>query len=254
LSSPYRDFPYPLNVFIYVITNEEGEARDLHYGLFERPDESILRAQQRSTDLVLARIPQPPLRVLDVGIGFGRTLAALARLGYDAEGITPDEHQAAAARSRFGPGLHATVTAFETFTSRDPYDLLLFQESSQYIDSAALFENASRLLGPGGTLLALDEFSMRPVDRPGALHRYDQFLEAAAGRGFVLEEEVDLSSRAAPTVDYFLTRLPRHRAGLVSELGLAPEQLDALLESGRAYRDLYASGDYGYRLLRFRAP
>lgn len=238
---------------MHVISREEGEARDLHYGLFERPGESILAAQQRSTDLVLAHFPGPPIRVLDVGMGLGRTVATLTRLGHDAEGITPDEHQVTLARSRFGPDLHATVAAFETFTSEDPYDLLLFQESSQYIDSSALFEKARKLLRPGRTVLVLDEFSMRPVDRPGALHRYDDFLEAAANAGFALEEGLDLSRQAAPTVDYFLARLPRHRAGLIAELGLSDDQLDSLLESGHAYRHLYATGDYAYRLLQLRA-
>lgn len=254
MTSPYRDVPYPLNVFMHVISREEGEARDLHYGLFERPKDSILEAQQRSTDLVLSRLPPPPARILDVGMGLGRTLATLSRLGYEAEGITPDEQQVALARSRFGSGLRARVAAFETFAEERRYDLLLFQESSQYIESAALFANARRLLEPGGTLLALDEFSMGPIDRTGALHRYDEFLEAGERTGFTLEEEVDLSARAAPTVDWFLARLPHHRAGLISDLGLSGEQLDALLESGRGYRDLYRTGDYEYRLLRFRAP
>jgi SAM-dependent methyltransferase len=249
-----RDFPYPLNVFMHVITQEEGEARDLHYGLFENPGESILTAQQRSTDLVLSRLPSPPARVLDVGMGLGRTLATLGCLGYDAEGITPDEHQVALAMSRFGQDLRARVAAFESFTSPDPYDALLFQESSQYIDSNRLFDQALALVAPIGTLLVLDEFSMRPVDRPGALHRYDGFLAAGERTGFTLEEELDLSTQAAPTVDWFLARLPRHRSGLIGELALRPEQLDALQESGRSYRDLYRTRDYGYRLLRFRAP
>lgn len=87
-----------------------------------------------------------------------------------------------------------------------------------------------------------------------ALHRLDRFLDAAEREGFRREEEIDLSRAAAPTVDYFLERLPRHRASLAAELDLAEAQIDALIESGKAYRDLYASGAYGYRLLRFRAP
>jgi hypothetical protein len=31
-------------------------------------------------------------------------------------------------------------------------------------------------------------------------------------------------------------------------------EIDGLLESGAAYRELYRSGAYGYRLLRFRGP
>src|SRR4051812_17622954 len=99
---PYRDFYYPLNVFMHVLTKEEGRVDDLHYGLFESPDESIGAAQARSTELLLSRLPPPPARILEVGIGLGTTLDRLVRLGYDALGITPDAQQIAIARARFG--------------------------------------------------------------------------------------------------------------------------------------------------------
>ena len=31
----YRDFYYPLNVFMHILTHEEGAVRYLHYGLFD---------------------------------------------------------------------------------------------------------------------------------------------------------------------------------------------------------------------------
>src|SRR5437667_8962894 len=105
----YRDFIYPLNVFMHILTHEEGEVRYLHYGLFQRADEPIAAAQERSTELLFSRLPPPPARLLDVGVGLGTTLERLTRLGYDAEGITPDEKQAALARGR------VTVASFETF-------------------------------------------------------------------------------------------------------------------------------------------
>src|SRR6202022_2049667 len=88
---PYRDFYYPLNVFMHILMLEEGDVRYLHYGLFERGEDSIGVAQERSTDLLLAQLPPPPARILDVGAGLGTTLERLGQLGYDAEGITPDE-------------------------------------------------------------------------------------------------------------------------------------------------------------------
>jgi cyclopropane fatty-acyl-phospholipid synthase-like methyltransferase len=254
MTFPYRDFPYPLSVFMHILTREEGKVTDLHYGLFEREGDSIATAQERSTALLAERLPPPPASLLEVGIGLGSTLARLARLGYDAEGIAPDERQVAIARSRFGAGLRAHVAALEDFETERTYDVIVFQESSQYIDSATLFRKARRLAVPGGRVVVLDEFALRPVDRPGALHRLDRFLDAAAAEGFQREEEIDLSRAAAPTVDYFLERFPRHRDRLMAELDLAAARIDALIESGNAYRELYASGAYGYRLLRFRAP
>jgi cyclopropane fatty-acyl-phospholipid synthase-like methyltransferase len=250
---PYRDFPFPLNVFLRVLTLEEGTADSMHYGLFERGDESISTAQERSTVLLLERLPRPPCRLLDVGIGLGTTFARLASLGYDVEGLTPDDRQLGVARARFGENPHLHAISFEAFETASRYDAIVFQESSQYIDSEQLFRKARRLAAPGALALVLDEFSIRPVERPDALHRLDHFLACAESHGFRLEEEVDLSRQAAPTIDYFLERIPRHRGVLVADLGVSPEQLNTLIESGAGYSDLYRSGAYGYRLLCLRA-
>ena len=236
---PYRDFTYPLNVFMHILTHEERAVRYLHYGLFARPDEPIDDAQERSTELLLSRLPPPPARLLDVGVGLGTTLARLTSLGYDAEGITPDAKQAALVSGR------VTVAAFETFDAA-PFDVLLFQESSQYIDSDALFAKA-RTLAP--RVLVLDEFATRPLDEPGALRTRDGFLRAAEANGFRVAEEMDLSAQAAPTIAYFQERIPRYREAIIADLGLNEQQIDDLLVSGERYGNRYRSGDYVYRLL-----
>jgi SAM-dependent methyltransferase len=252
VSAPEGDFPYPLNVLRRVLALEGVATDALHYALFDRADEPFADAQGRSTAMLLERIPPPPRRVLEVGIGLGATLDRLRRLGYEAVGITPDAAQARIARERFADDLPVRISPLEAFEDDRPYDVLIFQESSQYIESTALWDRARRLASPGAVVIVLDEFALLPVDRPDALHRLDGFRSAARANGFALEEEVDLSRRAAPTVDWFLRRLPAHRDLIARELGVERERFDALLESGAAYRDLYRSGRYGYRLLRFR--
>ncbi len=244
---PYRQFQYPLNVFMHVLTSEEGSVPYLHYGLFEREGESIASAQERSTQLLLQRLPPPPARVLDVGIGVGTTLARLTREGYDAVGITPDENQAAMARAKYGAEVNVVRVGFESLFPR-PFDIVVFQESSQYIKSETLFAKAREVTND---VLVLDEFSTGPG---GTLHRLEEFLGVAAGFKFKITEDVDLSRQAAPTIDYFLERLPRHRAAIERDLGLDASQVDELIESGRSYRRLYERGVYVYRLLRFQRP
>jgi cyclopropane fatty-acyl-phospholipid synthase-like methyltransferase len=250
----YRDFPFPLNVLLNVLTREEGRAENMHYGLFEAAGDSIGAAQERSTALLLSRLPPPPGRLLEVGIGLGTTLARLASLGYEAEGITPDSIQAEAARERFGDRILVHTTPLEAFEARGTFDIVVFQESSQYIDCETLFQRVRGLSSPGATVVVLDEFALAEIDRPQSLPRLDRFLAAAVRAGFLLQEELDLTGPAAPTVDYFLERIPRHRAAIESELAVTAAELDSLLESGAAYRNLYRTGAYGYRLLRFRGP
>jgi hypothetical protein len=242
----YRDFYYPLNVFMHILTHEEGGVDSLHYGLFEREDEPIAAAQERSTRMLLERLPPPPARLLEVGIGLGTTLSRLMALGYEVVGITPDEKQVAAARARY-PDAQIECSAFETF-SGGRFDLIFFQESSQYIQSSALFAKAAELTD---RVLVLDEFALQPVERADALHPLQGFIEAAALHGFRKTEEVDLSRAAEPTVGYFIQRIPRYKEPLLRDLGLTAEQVDELVTSGESYRDLYRRGVYGYRLLQF---
>jgi SAM-dependent methyltransferase len=248
----YRDFYYPLNVFMHILTAEEGAVSYLHYGLFERDDEPIARAQERSTELLFSRLPAPPARLLDVGSGLGTTLRKLAARGYRATGITPDAKQIAL----IGDGVDVRCVAFEDMPeaeseelgASEAFDAIIFQESSQYIDSERLFAKARALTRH---VVVLDEFTIQPA-ADATLHALDRFLAAAAQNGFEKVEDLDVSDKAAPTIDYFTTRLPRFREALIADLGLSNEQVDALIDSGARYRDFYRRGIYGYRLLQFR--
>lgn len=250
MSLPYAAFYYPLNVFMHILTQEEGSVTYLHYALFADEGESIGAAQEHSTELLLERLPPVPASLLEVGIGLATTLDRLTGMGYDAEGITPDEKQIAWVRTRHGDRLRVHCTPFETFDPGRTYDVVVFQESSQYIDSQALFARAKALTR---RLIILDEFALRPLDAPG-LHSRSGFLEAAAGHGFAVAEELDLSARAARTIPYFLERIPRYRKRLIADLGLTPEQVDDLTVSGESYAGRYTDGTYGYRLLDLRRP
>jgi len=238
----YRDFYYPLNVLLHVLTLEEGDVRHLHYGLFERPDEPIGAAQDRASARILGHLPSPPARILDVGSGLGANLSRLVKMGYEATGITPDANQIAVIRARHGE-LPLHCRRFEDVN--ETFDVALFHESSQYIDSETLFSKAEEV---APVLLILDEFAMKPVE---GLHRYDDFLAAASRHQFGATLNEDVSDMAAPTIDYFNARLPRFRQRLIDDLGVTSVQIDDLIASGERYRDRYRNGDYGYRFLRF---
>jgi len=246
MTLPYRDFYYPLNVFMHILTMEEGRVAALHYGFFDDPKEPIAVAQRRSTELLLSRLPKPPASLLEVGIGLGDTLAELTRLGYDATGITPDDKQIAVARERHGDAVRITHAPLETFDTTQQLDVVVFQESSQYIDSNTLWRRTQELARH--RVVVLDEFS---IGEGGTLHSLAHFLDEATLHGFRKTEEMDLSNKAAPSIDYFRTRLPRYREALIRDLGLTDQQVDELIEGGVNYRAQYDRGVYGYRLLVF---
>ena len=234
---------------MHILSHEEGAVRHLHYGLFESEEESLLDAQERSTQMLLERLPPPPARLLDVGCGLGTTLARLIELGYQAEGITPDAAQIAMIHDRHGEQLLVERARFESFAPGHPFDAILFQESAQYIDSTALFEKAAELTKH---VVVLDEFLLQSLDAASALPQWDHFVEAAEANGFTLAEDLDVSSMAIPTMEYFRTRIPIYRNRLMGDLGLAESEIDGLIESGAAYRDRYARRIYGYKVAQFR--
>lgn len=256
MSIAHATLSFPLNVYAHCLFLADGRADYLHYGLFENPDETAQVTQQRSTELVLSRLPAPPARVLEIGPGLGTTAAKLTSLGYDVTAITPDAAQVEIARQR-APAADFHVQAFEQFSviEGDPgFDVILLQESSQYLDTLFLFQRAWQLLREDGCVLILDEFGLNrsEKDLSGALPMRQHVVRQASQSGFGLEELMDLSSSAAPTVDYLLKHIRQYRPQLLAELPVTDEHLDSLIADLEAYRGRYREGRYGYALLQFR--
>lgn len=252
--SPYQAMSFPLNVYAYALQLEEGKADYLHYGLFKTDDCSLQEAQSYSTELILKRLPPPPCRILEVGVGLGTTFKLLLDKGYQIIGITPDQAQIDFIRSRLGDDAPVQCMSLEAYRdAAGGFDVILFQESAQYIDPLAIFNRALDLLRPGGSLLVVDEFALRRIEAGSeGLHRLDDFIAQAERFALELIERVDLSALAAPTLDYLLRVTVKHRQRLHDDLGVSEEELDQLDRSNTAYREKYANGRYGYALLHYR--
>lgn len=250
----YASFSFPLNVYSHLLTLQEGALDYLHYGLHATPDTPFTAAQQHSTAQVLARLPAAPARILEVGIGVGTLFRQLSAQGYAMVGITPDAAQIAYARAQCPPGADLRCTRLEDLQpDAEAFDLVLFQESAQYIPAIDLFSQCARLLKPGGQVLVLDELiEWRDPEQTDYLPYRPQFLAQAERQGFVLAEEIDLSGQAAPTVDYILRHVEGWRARLCQDLALDDARIDALLSGTAHYQREYRRGRYRYRLLQFR--
>ena len=245
--SDHRHFSFPLNVYAHILTLDCGDFRYLHYGMFESEQDEMQEAQERASRLLFERLPATPVRMLEVGIGIGTTLSRLVSAGHRVLGITPDSQQILHARTLHGPNLPAQCVALEDFVGGD-FEWMLFQESAQYIETETLFRKAAALLQSGGHLLIMDEMALRPhADR--SLPLRDDYLVQAQAHGFSIQECVDLSSRAWPTLSYIQDAVQRHRERLIQDLSLAVEQIDGLLDATRTYLDKYQDGRYGYGLL-----
>lgn len=247
-----RSFAFPLNAYAYLLVqdSEVGDVFNLHYGWFDDQSEPIASAQARATREFLSLLPTAPTRILEVGSGLGTTLSLLLQRGHDASGLTPDGSQIAFMRERYGPGFPVCESRFEDLgTPEKKFDLVLFQESGQYIPVQQLFACAAQQLRPGGRIVMCDEVMMGDSELGESLHSVKQMKEVAEQYGFSLSDEADQSARAAHTVDKILAATSRYRGDLIDLLGISNEQIEALDASNKQYQSKYAAGKYGYMSL-----
>lgn len=102
--------------------------------------------------LVLMQPPRPGGRALDVGCGDGRTVEALAMLGWDAEGVDFD---AAAVRRAAARGLRVRAGSLEDARYPDAsFDAVGMSHVIEHLpDPPATLREVRRVLRPGGQLV-----------------------------------------------------------------------------------------------------
>jgi len=253
---PPPDLTFPLNVYAQSLYLHQGQVDYLHYGLVEETEDAwevgAQQAQQRATDLLLTHLPPPPARLLEVGLGLGTLADTLVKRGYEVTAISPDSSQV---NRPHHPHLELHGVSFEEFPiPAHRYEILVFQESAQYIQSLTLFNKAHDLLNDNGTLLIMDEVSLRRTrdDSVEGLPLLKYSLAQAERCGFELITHLDLSKQALPTLGYLLKVIEIYQAKLLSELPVSATQLQDLINSLRLYQQKYREGRYGYVLLSFQ--
>ena len=187
------------------IYNEVLGLERLHYGIWLPEDElsieKLKEAQERYENYLIDNIPDSVKSILDVGCGTGILIKKLIRLGYNAEGLSPDINNKAV----FTENINATFhnMAFEEFSATEQYDCIIMSESAQYISIGKLFENAQRALKKGGYLMILDYFVLKTAsgDLSKSGHKYDNFMNHIENNGFTLISEHDVTDSVTKTLD-----------------------------------------------------
>jgi SAM-dependent methyltransferase len=110
------------------------------------------------TEFVLAELPPPPCRVLEIGCGSGQLAEALAQAGYRVVAIDPDAPN--------GPLFRRTT--LENFTVPELFDAAVASRSLHHVPELTVaVEKIGALLRRDG-LLVLDEFGWERLDEPSA--------------------------------------------------------------------------------------
>jgi Acetyltransferase (GNAT) domain/Methyltransferase domain len=249
----YEQLSFPLNVYAKILELNNAPVNYLHFGLFEKIDDDVYQAQQRSTEKILKFLPPAPASILEIGIGLGTTQKILLDKGYSAEGVTPDSAQIDIAKNRIGACAKLYCSKFEDFNTDSLFDIILTQESAQYLDLLHLIPKASQLLKQNGYFILIDEVSLKRDNLDlTSLHQPEHIKFIAKCCGLELKHEEALGNEAKYTMTYLLNGLNNHWHEILSTIEQNQDQLTKLKKAIKDYIKKYEQGNYGYQFLVFQ--
>lgn len=192
----------------FIVGHHFLDMDDLHYGYWPAGLEVVPRnlaaAQAHYTDLILSHIPAGVRTILDVGCGAGNNARKLIERGYQVDCVSPNGYLTSVAQQVLAGRATVFETRFQELITDRRYDLVLFSESLLFIKPLDVaFEQARRLLHPGGHVLITDIFRIPAEGKSpiGGGHQLPVFREAVARHPLEPVADVDMTDGIAPTFD-----------------------------------------------------
>ncbi len=183
------------------------KTEDLHFGYWANglavDLHNVPTAQEAHSQFIISHIPPGTKTILDVGCGTGKMASRLINLGYRVDGVSPSPFLTNLARQLFGDAFHIFECKFEDLDTENRYDLLIFSESFQYVETEAALRNCLKLLKEHGHLLVCDFFRTE-AEGEGPLNagpRLSHFYDLISRMAFQPVKDIDITEETAPTMD-----------------------------------------------------
>lgn len=248
--------PFPLNVYALTLQQEYEQVDHLHFGVCDEhsPDgEDYPSAQQRAQDDLCSLLPPAPASILEIGFGTGTLARTLANDGYLVTAVTCIAEEFYGVVRDEGAVVNFIHSSLPALKPSQRFDVVLLQQSAQYMDPLELLALADESLKEGGQLLIADEFTLddseiRPEPRP----LLASFLQLAERCGFTTQRQRELGRQVAPGLREFIALMVKHRSALVEQCGLQATQLVTLIEGLGEIASKYEEARLAYTLLDLR--
>lgn len=259
--NPFKEYlktlEFPFCYYAYMI-DSNGAIDYFHYGLWETGTETIKEAQENLASMMQSIIPAGVKRILDVGCGLGKTTYDLTLAGYDVIGISPDIRLMEMARLKYKEcAKRLIISSFEDYISADFFDLILFQESSQYIkDIKFLFSRCKKLLNKRGYVLICDEIRYEKSNIC-SYHEKNEIVKTAHEYSFDVVLNENITQKILMTRDLGLSFLIENKEPIIHEFSSirenAKQEIDLLIEGWNEGSKLYKKNIYGYEVFLFQS-
>jgi SAM-dependent methyltransferase len=231
----------------------------LHFGLWPDDDSqfSMEDAQENMLNLLLSFFPPPPAKVLDVGCGLGYSAFLLAQKGYEVVAIAPSRELITYAKQAYGYS-GAEFRALSYFDedgfvfSKGQYDVLFFQESTQYLNPLNdAIRKARELLNEKGLVIIGDEVCYdRSIKPETAVHMSTDFVIALAENGFRTVDNQKIGRNVLQTCDFVIDSFSRDFDSIASQSAdpKSAENLLFYLNGWKKQKNWYLQGQFGYEI------
>ncbi|MFV9646273.1 MAG: methyltransferase domain-containing protein [Desulfobacterales bacterium] len=246
--------PPPYNYYRLISDNDH-----LHFGLWddEISELSIYEAQQNMFEQLMSFLPEPPAKILDVGCRLGLSAHLLCSKGFTVTAIASFPELIDYAIQQYGSS-GADFRALDYFDNDDLvfaegiYDVLLFQESLQYLHPInEVMVKARHLLKDRGIIIIGDEVCYdKTIKAETTVHMSPKIYTALAENGFRVTEHQKIGKDVILTCEIAIERLTKHFDYLVSVLNdpNAEDNLLFFLNGLKKQKTRHENGRFGYEI------